>query len=418
MGEQSNETNVNPALTDDLIEDLEKIKGDAIGNTLYSERWVLKTLMQISQFSGNEWNDEFESNLCSLWDMTLEKDVVNLLMKHDIITIISRVIELCSTSNNRLTVSRPFIEKALGLKFGGRELSEYQVFHKDMSELSQREETITNILLLFDSPDAPVLIQLIRLVHATAWDLLKEKDNVPSWLENELISFRLCNYITFILKSSTNDELLYGTLEFLNTLCSVTINDKDFSQYFATSDLVKGMLESWGQLFSNWSSEDGFLNKHQKKIAEHWSAVLSSFTGHVNGRAALCENYENIGEIIYKIVQQPFESADIILISAVNILDSLVRVYFSRSSLKRLLIILNSLYQNAGETSADDSPLNSENLDVILQDCIENYCANVNTVVEHSLLNEALSECCENHVLLFWKAVNDRQTDDPGERVI
>lgn len=71
-----------------------------------------------------------------------------------------------------------------------------------------------------------------------------------------------------------------------------------------------------------------------------------------------------------------------------------------------------------GETSADDSPLNSENLDVILQDCIENYCANVNTVVEHSLLNEALSECCENHVLLFWKAVNDRQTDDPGERVI
>lgn len=48
------------------------------------------------------------------------------------------------------------------------------------------------------------------------------------------------------------------------------------------------MLESWGQLFSNWSSEDGFLNKHQKKIAEHWSAVLSSFTGHVNGRAALC----------------------------------------------------------------------------------------------------------------------------------
>ncbi|XP_073993349.1 uncharacterized protein isoform X2 [Rhodnius prolixus] len=407
MGEQSNETNVNPALTDDLIEDLEKIKGDAIGNTLYSERWVLKTLMQISQFSGNEWNDEFESNLCSLWDMTLEKDVVNLLMKHDIITIISRVIELCSTSNNRLT------EIMVGL------LGNMCCVSSNVRiELSQREETITNILLLFDSPDAPVLIQLIRLVHATAWDLLKEKDNVPSWLENELISFRLCNYITFILKSSTNDELLYGTLEFLNTLCSVTINDKDFSQYFATSDLVKGMLESWGQLFSNWSSEDGFLNKHQKKIAEHWSAVLSSFTGHVNGRAALCENYENIGEIIYKIVQQPFESADIILISAVNILDSLVRVYFSRSSLKRLLIILNSLYQNAGETSADDSPLNSENLDVILQDCIENYCANVNTVVEHSLLNEALSECCENHVLLFWKAVNDRQTDDPGERVI
>lgn len=32
-----------------LDEDLMKMKGDAIGDTLYSERWVLKTLMKLVQ---------------------------------------------------------------------------------------------------------------------------------------------------------------------------------------------------------------------------------------------------------------------------------------------------------------------------------------------------------------------------------
>ncbi|KAK9498741.1 hypothetical protein O3M35_003308 [Rhynocoris fuscipes] len=411
MDEQSfssEETTVNPTLTDDLLEEVEKMKGDAIGNTLYSERWVLKTLMQIAKYTDEDWNEEFESDLCSLWDMTLEKDVVNLLMKHDVISIINRIIGMTFiASRSRLT------EIMIGLLGNMCCVSE-----KVRQELSMRDETIANLLRLFEIPDAPILVQLIRLLHATAWDLLKEKDNVPSWLEKELNNFNLCNHVTFILKSSTNDELLCGVLEFLNTLCSVTINDKDFSQYFSTPDLVKGMLETWDQLFCNWSSEDGFINKQLKKVAEQWTAILSSFTGHVSGRAALCENYKSIGDIIYKIIKQPFEGADVVLVSAVNILDSLVRVYFSRSTLKRLLIILNTLYQAAGETVGDESALTSENLDVILQDCIENYCANVSTIVDQSLLNEALSECCENHVLLFWKAVNDRQADDPGERVI
>lgn len=39
----------NPSAPEYLIADLEKMKGDAIGDTLYSERWVLKTLMKIIQ---------------------------------------------------------------------------------------------------------------------------------------------------------------------------------------------------------------------------------------------------------------------------------------------------------------------------------------------------------------------------------
>lgn len=53
-------------------------------------------------------------------------------------------------------------------------------------------------------------------------------------------------------------------------------------------------------------------------------------------------------------------------------------------------------------------------------DSIENYCLNVALGVSKENLQNVFSDCNENHVLLFWKAVNDRSTDavDPGERSI
>lgn len=56
-------------------EDLENLKGDAIGSTLYSERFVLKTLLKLSQGLEKELaeNEPFENDLCALWDMTMEE---------------------------------------------------------------------------------------------------------------------------------------------------------------------------------------------------------------------------------------------------------------------------------------------------------------------------------------------------------
>lgn len=58
------------------------------------------------------------------------------------------------------------------------------------------------------------------------------------------------------------------------------------------------------------------------------------------------------------------------------------------------------------------------NLEVLLMNCIENYCVSVNTKITHPVLQEALSQSPENHVILFWKSVNDKATEDSGERAI
>lgn len=65
---------VNVDLNEIDAETQAKLKGDAIGDTLYSERFVLKTLMELKEHNGSKKIEEtFEHNLCLLWDQTIEK---------------------------------------------------------------------------------------------------------------------------------------------------------------------------------------------------------------------------------------------------------------------------------------------------------------------------------------------------------
>ncbi|KAL1131357.1 hypothetical protein AAG570_010975 [Ranatra chinensis] len=381
------------------------MKGDAIGNTLYSERWVLKALMKLTQLEKQEINDEFESELCLLWDMTIEKDVVNFMMKHDFLSIATKVIQ--SSENMRI------IEIIVGV------IGNMCCVESVRGELSQRKETVETLLALLETPDSCVLVQLVRLLHSTAWDLVHNPDYGPHWLENEFNNTRLSSHIAFILMSSTNEELLFCVLELLATTCSLNINDKDFSLYFSTPEIVKGLIESWQQLFANWTLEDDFPSKHHTKAATHWTEVLCSFTGHVSGRTVLCQFGEQLGDIFSKIICRPPDCLDKLLVSTVTLMEAIIRVYFNENSFKKVLHILHNLYQIVVRRFTGEPTNNEDNLEPILQESIETYCANVSSIIDHHILNATLAECNENHVLLYWKIVNDRQIDvDLGERAI
>jgi len=98
---------------DDEME--EKLKGDSIGDTLYSEKWVLKTLMKLTQdlpkYSEREdslveLDETLESDLCLLWDMTSDPDVATCLFKHDIVDLVKCII--LHSQAPRLTVRTIF----------------------------------------------------------------------------------------------------------------------------------------------------------------------------------------------------------------------------------------------------------------------------------------------------------------------
>lgn len=71
-------------------------------------------------------------------------------------------------------------------------------------ELLKCDDTITFLLKLFERPEPHILIQLVRLLHSIAWDLVKESGFSAVWLESELSNSRLSKHIFFILNSSTN----------------------------------------------------------------------------------------------------------------------------------------------------------------------------------------------------------------------
>lgn len=73
---------------------ISSMKGDAIGNTLYSEKFVLKTLLELKNFTDKELNSEFEMDLARIWDMTIEKDVVKLLLHHNCLDLFTSIIEI------------------------------------------------------------------------------------------------------------------------------------------------------------------------------------------------------------------------------------------------------------------------------------------------------------------------------------
>lgn len=80
----------------------------------------------------------------------------------------------------------------------------------------------------------------MKLLHSVAWDLVNQVDQQSSssqqhWLEKQMDCQLLCDKLSFLLRSSTSEELLVGVLDLLNTLCTYDPihSDKDFSQYFA-----------------------------------------------------------------------------------------------------------------------------------------------------------------------------------------
>ncbi|EFA09779.1 uncharacterized protein LOC100141806 [Tribolium castaneum] len=169
-----------------------KLRGDAIGNTMYSERFVLNTLMQ---FSDLKWSEEVENDLCVLWDMTEEKDVCEFLYRLSYPT-------LACTALANYTEPR-FVEIVVGI-FANLLCSK--------CESNVKEDEIRAVLDLLNSDDPYILIQVMRFLHALAFMCEKL----------DFFERRHFDKIMFILNNSTNRELLTVSLKALAALTDGT----------------------------------------------------------------------------------------------------------------------------------------------------------------------------------------------------
>jgi hypothetical protein len=67
---QDSKPTQNPDLPTDESDLISKMMGDRIGETMFSERFLLSTLIKLTTLSTKLSEDEdFEKDLCTLWDM-------------------------------------------------------------------------------------------------------------------------------------------------------------------------------------------------------------------------------------------------------------------------------------------------------------------------------------------------------------
>jgi len=78
------------------------LRGECL-SVYFNSRWIAATIISSLQFTPEKMSKAVEDDLCLLWDMTVEEDVMKFLLKHDFYTIAAQCFE--TSTPPRISVS-------------------------------------------------------------------------------------------------------------------------------------------------------------------------------------------------------------------------------------------------------------------------------------------------------------------------
>ncbi|XP_015112886.1 protein saal1 [Diachasma alloeum] len=246
----------------DVDEDeMNTMRGDTVGETAYSGSWILKTLISLSKLPEEvKWSTDIEEDLCYLWDMTAEKDVVSFMIENQFLSIAEHVLD--NSTEERLT------EIIVGIT--GNLCCQSDI----LSRVAENSELVDSLLSILLSNDTETLIQVLRILQAAVWNLQSE-----NWSSKWLESLKQCKFLgdslIFILKSSTNENLVIATLTLLQSITAIeTENSLLFKETFDMKSLLPALVEAFSQLIPQRSSDEIHSSK-ELKVIENWLEILS-----------------------------------------------------------------------------------------------------------------------------------------------
>jgi hypothetical protein len=116
-----------------------------------------------------------------------------------------------------------------------------------------------------------------------------EKSEVDSfWLQELRDINKWLPSIIFILRSSTNEELICSTLSLLDVLCYIPINGGLLGIHIASPEIVLALSETFEQLHHGYTRDEDFCpDVKLEKAVCHWASILSYFTSFPAGKVAL-----------------------------------------------------------------------------------------------------------------------------------
>lgn len=262
--------NCNPDKMPEELKDIFLV--DAIGDTLYSKRFVLKTLLDLNKVE-SKLSEEFEKDLCTLWDMTIERDVIKLLLEHNVLELFSSLIQV--SEDQRL------VEILLGIIANMCSLSQTR------EGLCQQPDVMIPIIDLISCSDTLILMQLMRLFHTCL--VFENSGDEYIWFQHFRCAHQFVDKFAFLLSNSMSTSLLVHAYEALNAICTKfavieiqpeIADSSGFRDVFVKPALVSGVIEAFKQMLpdvpkaadTSGDGENSQSNSQQQIIEDDISA--------------------------------------------------------------------------------------------------------------------------------------------------
>ncbi|XP_049824042.1 protein SAAL1 [Aethina tumida] len=243
-----------------------KLRGDAIGDTVYSKRFVLQTLLK---FSNLEWSEEYEDDLCNLWDMTLDKDVCDFLLEVDFLSVASNSVTMYNNNNRFVEIVLGIIGNILSMK----------------PDLKVTLEQLEQILCHLESEDPLILVQVMRILSG----VVHNNDDLK-FVDEQMVA-----KINFILANSLNRDLLMKTLYLMNVL---TVNKLHYKHI--DIELFSSVVKAYKTLMNNNDDDDDDDDDddEQEYDTSENLEILSLYTTVLSNICCYADEHSNILEIL------------------------------------------------------------------------------------------------------------------------
>ncbi|KAK3756766.1 hypothetical protein RRG08_019258 [Elysia crispata] len=339
----------NPAPPPDV--DLEKLRGDRIGDTVFSGKWCIQTVMKLMQSNvvikadvGDTSSDvvdmeeELQNEVGALWDMTSNVQVCQYLHSVGAVESICYLI-----SNSRCPRAT---EMCVGMLAN-------IIYHNELWDIMKSDKSFFSILIqLLTSTDQPVLLEVNRFFNTALCHQSCEVFYASLNENGQLVMQELLR----ILSGSTNGDLLKQVAELVYSLMYRDEGDAHFNSRFADPDFVLAVVEASKEL--GWSHE----SSGQNYVME----IFHSFTTYEAGVVAIGSALEEVSAsgtaYLRTVCQQGLSLATNcqvltamlstlhhIMTRSSNVKDSLLA---SPSFLHCVLITLVALYRKLGQYHA------------------------------------------------------------------
>ncbi|ALC41540.1 CG30467, partial [Drosophila busckii] len=226
---------------------LERMRADAVGETMYSKKYILQTLMKLSQQPAETGLGlELEDDLCKVWDMSVAPEVVSLLLENDAIELI--MFAISSSDDVRL------YEILIGLL--GNMCAKLQC----VEQLTAHPEWVEMLLKLTTCMDTCMLLQLMRVYQYVMAHVVSGKEQLGiDWYICFAAFDGSARNLGFILQQSVSDELLLAALKAINSVlasCALVEEEnartdlklRPFADVFLVPELCDGVNNAFIRL--------------------------------------------------------------------------------------------------------------------------------------------------------------------------